>query len=159
MRNGDNVIAFPGQGPRRGGRQAPVAELAGAVEAISCYLADLSAELAAGTLTATAVLLGLSAVERRLDKLAAITVVTWPDPGWALRFCDARVRTLARLREAAASLQPEPGGGGPPPPPPAPPHHTPRAGWGGPHASPSGVGPAGRTRGERTTSSARRRVR
>ena len=114
MRNGDNVIAFPGQGPRRGGRQAPVAELAGAVEAISCYLADLSAELAAGTLTATAVLLGLSAVERRLDKLAAITVVTWPDPGWALRFCDARVRTLARLREAAASLQPEPGAAGRP---------------------------------------------
>ena len=114
MRNGDNVIAFPGQGPRRSGRQAPVAELAGAVEAISCYLADLSAELAAGTLTATAVLLGLSAVERRLDKLAAITVVTWPDPGWALRFCDARVRTLARLREAAASLQPEPGAAGRP---------------------------------------------
>lgn len=108
MRNDDNVIAFPRRRPPSGDRPVPVAALAGAVGAINDCLAEFSLEPASGddpgAVSVAALLLQISAVERWLEKLAEITVVTWPDVRWALRFCDARVRVVARIRESAAAL-------------------------------------------------------
>jgi hypothetical protein len=99
--------------PRRdvadGDLPLPVEELAEAVGAIGRCLAEIFPEpnsgLSFGRVTNTPLLLQMSTVEERLEKLAEIKVTTWPDVRWALHFSNARVRALTYVRASAASLQ------------------------------------------------------
>ena len=109
-RDGDNVTYLQ---PRRdladGDLPLPVAELAEAVGAIGRCLAEIFPEPSSGAgfgrVTNTPLLLQMSTVEQRLEKLAEIKVTTWPDVRWALRFSNARVRALTYVRASATSLQ------------------------------------------------------
>lgn len=99
--------------PRRdladGDLPLPVEELAEAVGAIGRCLAEIFPEpnsgVSFGRVTNTPLLLQMSTVAERLEKLAEIKVTTWPDVRWALRFSNARVRALTYVRASAASLQ------------------------------------------------------
>lgn len=99
--------------PRRdladGDLPLPVEELAEAVGAIGRCLAEISPEpnsgVRFGRVTNTPLLLQMSTVAERLEKLAEIKVTTWPDVRWALHFSNARVRALTYVRASTASLQ------------------------------------------------------
>jgi len=75
----------------------PLAELAAAVDSIELCLTQMAAA------DNTLILLHMGAVERHLEVLAAVTVVTWPDVKWALYFSNARVRALDLIRRLADS--------------------------------------------------------
>jgi hypothetical protein len=110
MPNGGNVIPLrPGRGAIDGDLPLPVEELTETVGVIGRCLAQISSEpepaTRPGRTTVTPFLLRMTMVEQQLEKLSSITVTTWPDVHWALRFCNARVRALSYIRESAASLQ------------------------------------------------------
>lgn len=110
VQNGDNLIPLrPSRDNIDGNLPLPVEELTEAVGTIGHYLAQISSEpesrASFGRETVTPLLLHISTVEQQLEKLASITVTTWPDVHWALRFCNARVRALTYIRATAASLQ------------------------------------------------------
>jgi hypothetical protein len=109
-RNGDNVTHLPShRDPVDGSLPLPVEELAEVVGAIGRCLAEIGSEPHSGAgfgrVTNTPLLLQMSTVEQRLEKLAEIKVTTWPDVRWALHFSNARVRALTYIRASAASLQ------------------------------------------------------
>jgi hypothetical protein len=99
----DNVIPLrAGQDSVGGDLPVPLAVLAGAVGEIGHCLTRMELAAESGRDCGSLTLLHMAEVERRFEDLAVITVVTWPDVGWALRFCDARVRALATIRQLAA---------------------------------------------------------
>lgn len=101
----DNVIPLrPGRDSPDGDLPVPLRELAETVDAIGHCLSQMASTAESGRDSDTLTLLHMTAVERRFEDLAAITVVTWPDVSWALRFCDARVRALTTIRQSAAWL-------------------------------------------------------
>lgn len=88
----------------------PIEELTAAVKAIEQCLAQIDADpgsgLGFGRETSTLLLLHMSAVEQRLEALAGVNVVTWPDARWALHFCNARERAINATRQPAYSFHP-----------------------------------------------------
>jgi hypothetical protein len=108
MLNGDNVIPLrPDCDCGDADLSVSVEDLGDAVDAIVRCLSRAAAEpsLRCGSrgMTVTSFLLHVGVVEQRLEELAEISVATWPDVRWALRFSEARVRALTTIR-AAASL-------------------------------------------------------
>jgi hypothetical protein len=105
MPKGDNVIPLrSGQDSADGDLPLPIGELAETVAAIGHCLSQIASMAESGQDSGALTLLHMAAVEQHLEDQACITVVTWPDVSWALRFGDARVRALATIRQSATWL-------------------------------------------------------
>jgi len=101
----DNVIPLrPEQDSAEGDLPVSLRELAETVDVVGHCLVHIASAAGSERSSDTQILLHMSAVERRLEDLAAVTVVTWPDVSWALRFCSARARALTTISQSAASL-------------------------------------------------------
>ena len=105
MATDDNIIYLPSS--RDMSHDAPLpflGELTEVVGVIERCLAEMDSEPRSaagfGRVATTPVLLQLAIAEQWLEKLAEITVTTWPDASWALRFCNARIQALGRIRAA-----------------------------------------------------------
>lgn len=107
--NGDNLYhLYPDRSVNDRDLPLPVEQLAEAVGAIECCLAEISSKsgprVSVGKAAATPLLLRMSAVEQWLGKLDEIDVTTWPDARWALVFCNARVGALDYIRASEAAF-------------------------------------------------------
>jgi translation elongation factor EF-4 len=101
--NGANVTHLPlRRDAADGDLPLPVEELARAVDAIRRCLAEISSEPRSGAgfgrPVDTLLLLHISTVQQRLEKLSEIKVTTWPDVRWALHFSNARIRAITYMR-------------------------------------------------------------
>jgi hypothetical protein len=101
----DNIIYLPSS--RDMSHDAPLPfmeELTEVAGVIARCLAEIDSEPRSATgfgkVTITPVLLQLAMAEQWLEKLAGITVTTWPDTNWALCFCNARIQALDCIRAA-----------------------------------------------------------
>ena len=104
----DDKLVYPDF--RRGAHDAapPFAgELTELVGVIERCIAELGSEPRSGagfgTVTITPILLQLAMAEAWLEKLAEVSVATWPDASWALHFCNARARALNCIGAAKTS--------------------------------------------------------
>jgi hypothetical protein len=101
MPSGDNVVPLRRrQDPADADLPVPLRELAETVDAIGYCLSQIAAVAESGQGFDTQILLHITALEQRFEDLAAITVVTWPDVSWALRFCSARVRAVTAIAQS-----------------------------------------------------------